>query len=336
MKKILNYNEVVDVIIAGAGPAGLSAGLELSRKGIKVFIFEKKKTVGKPLKCGELTREEIFKLLDIKNYEKFVRRKYFVSQPANIVISRFKFENYLAQEIEKNGGKIFINSFVEDVKRENNILILKIMHDKEEYFISAKILIIAEGIDSYLARKAGFDTFIRPKDFASCYGAIMKNVDIPDPNRIYIIRDKRIYPGYLWVFPNSENSGNIGLGLLGINGKRAKFLFKKLTSEIKWLKKGEIVEEIVGCISVALPEQKPYKDNILLIGGSAKLVDSISGEGIYQAIYSGKMAAETALIALSQKDCSENILKTYREKIDFLYPELIKSYLMKEKLIKGR
>ncbi|MGL5355972.1 MAG: NAD(P)-binding protein, partial [Cetobacterium sp.] len=36
----------VDVIIVGAGPGGLAAGLLLSNKGYSVKIFEKKSYVG--------------------------------------------------------------------------------------------------------------------------------------------------------------------------------------------------------------------------------------------------------------------------------------------------
>jgi len=328
----MKIDEEKDVLIIGAGPAGLSAGLELVRKGIKVLIIDKKKIIGKPLKCGELTRSFIFEILDIKNSEKFIRRKYYLP-PTDVVINRFEFENFLAEEIKKKGGKIVTQTVADEFLRRGKEVIIGVLNKGNRYYIKTKILILSEGVEAYLSRKIPFDVFLRPKDFASCYGGIVDNIKVPNPNRIYIIRDRRLYPGYFWVFPHSYNSANIGLGVLGTDGKSAKKLFKTLVSEIEWLKQGKIQEEIVGCISVSKPVEKPYADNVLLTGGAARFVNSVSGEGIYQAIFSGKKAAEVAYTALMEKEYSENLLKAYRDNIREIYPELIEGFLKKERLI---
>ncbi len=328
----MRIDEERDVVVIGAGPAGLSAGLELVRRGVKVLIIEKKKMIGKPLKCGELTRSFIFEMLDIKNFERFVRKKYYLPL-TDVVLNRFKFENFLAEEIKKKGGNVITQTIADEFLRKGKEVIIGVLNKGKRYYIKTKILILSEGVEAYLSRKVSFEVFLRPKDFASCYGGIVDNIKIPNPDRIYIIRDRRLYPGYFWVFPHSHNSANIGLGVLGTDGKNAKRLFKTIVSEIEWLKQGKIQEEIVGCVSVSKPVEKPYADNVLLTGGAARFVNSVSGEGIYQAIFSGKKAAEVAYTALMEKEYSVDLLKTYKDNIKGIYPELINGFLKKEKLI---
>ncbi len=53
------------MIVVGGGPGGLSSAVYLSQKGLKVKVFEKKKLLGKPVRCGEYfpTKDEMARLL---------------------------------------------------------------------------------------------------------------------------------------------------------------------------------------------------------------------------------------------------------------------------------
>ncbi len=50
-----------DIIIIGAGPAGLMAARELKKQNIKFLIIDSKKEIGLPLRCGEGIREKEFR-----------------------------------------------------------------------------------------------------------------------------------------------------------------------------------------------------------------------------------------------------------------------------------
>ena len=49
--------QTFDVIIIGAGPAGLMAARELEKNEVNYLIIEAKRRIGFPLKCGEITRQ---------------------------------------------------------------------------------------------------------------------------------------------------------------------------------------------------------------------------------------------------------------------------------------
>ena len=51
----------------------------------------------------------------------------------------------------------------------------------------------------------------------------------------------------------------------------------------------------------------------MLIGDAAGFVSPITGEGIYQSMFSAGAAAEVAIEALEQQDYSINILKKYKK-----------------------
>ncbi|HEX9431057.1 MAG TPA: FAD-dependent oxidoreductase, partial [Candidatus Bathyarchaeia archaeon] len=61
-----------DVVIVGGGPGGLSAAVHMSKKGFKVKVFEKKRFLGTPVRCGEYfpVKAEMEKLVPrVKNLD---------------------------------------------------------------------------------------------------------------------------------------------------------------------------------------------------------------------------------------------------------------------------
>lgn len=55
-------NNHYDVIIIGAGPAGLSAGAQLAKAGKKVIILEKNSDIGDKVCAGGLTKKDFSEL----------------------------------------------------------------------------------------------------------------------------------------------------------------------------------------------------------------------------------------------------------------------------------
>ena len=78
-------------------------------------------------------------------------------------------------------------------------------------------------------------------------------------------------------------------------------------------------------------KRKLSADNVLLVGDAAGLVDPFSGEGIGNAMLSGKLAAQSADEALTAGDTSAAALAKYDERLwKEIWNELNMSYTMQK------
>ena len=102
-----------DVIIIGAGPAGLMAARELNSSRINNLIIEAKNKIGSPLKSGDITLQEMFTELfgrvdyplvkkKISNISFRVKNTEKVIQKNMIMLDKPQFLRWLAEPVEDN------------------------------------------------------------------------------------------------------------------------------------------------------------------------------------------------------------------------------------------
>lgn len=96
--------------------------------------------------------------------------------------------------------------------------------------------------------------------------------------------------GYAWKIPSCKNIG-VGMGELKIKGSKRTFdKFLEFNKQLNVVGKQKIRGAAISCGTYI---RKPVKNNVLLVGDVAKLIDAITGEGIYFAIYSAELVALT-------------------------------------------
>lgn len=295
-----------DIVIIGAGPAGLMAARNLP-SNFSFLVIDSKKKIGSPLRCGEGVREkEFLKFFKHKNYS-FVKNTVssheIVYKNLKRIVSvnfleldRLKFEQFLAEPIKK---RIKLNTNCRDIKIKKDYA--EITTSKGT--IKSKLLILANGANYHLQKKLGL--IKENPDLVVGYGGVYKIKDI-DKGKFYYFFEKNKY-GYLWIFPKRKDLANIGFG--AFNDKNPK---KTLNNSLKKYNiNAEQISEYAGIVSVSGPIKKTYSNRLLVCGTGAGFVYGGTGEGIHFALESGRIAADIASKAVSQNDFSKNFLKGY-------------------------
>jgi digeranylgeranylglycerophospholipid reductase len=104
----------------------------------------------------------------------------------------------------------------------------------------------------------------------------------------------------------------VGIGITGRKsgpGKRAKDYLDTFVE--RQFPDGRTIEHIVGGVSVCRPLPCTVGDGLMIVGDAARVVDPLTGGGIYNAMYTGKLAAEVAADAIGEGDTSRERLMSY-------------------------
>jgi digeranylgeranylglycerophospholipid reductase len=283
-----------ETIIVGAGPAGLMAGRYLK----DALILEKKEEIGKPVQCGEGLSKRFLDRYKIKpdpNWISIDNTKIILPNKKEInffakrelfIIDRTNFEKFLASQ---SRAEIQLKKRVIDFEREKNFW--KVKTENGEIFKS-KYLIGADGPLSIVRRKV-FKKEIR---ILPCIEYLVELEKGIETSEIKIYFDKEKFPsGYAWIFPKSEHSANIGLGIVGKGN--LNLIFKDFLENTVKREFGnfELLENKSGPVPWEGSLIKLVKDNACLVGDAGSLVNPISGGGIGNAMISGELAAKSIL-----------------------------------------
>jgi flavin-dependent dehydrogenase len=149
-----------------------------------------------------------------------------------------------------------------------------------------------------------------------------------------------VLPGYLWIFPMANGKANVGLGILSSDlNKGRKHPNTMLADAIAnnasiapRFKNAKMDGRMGGwAIPLGSYRKKCFGNGWALIGDAASLVDPFSGEGVGNALCSGKYAAvvigESIVKTPGTAPLSEESLARYGHLLDeYIYPEMVDSY----------
>jgi digeranylgeranylglycerophospholipid reductase len=323
----LGDSQSYEVIIVGAGPAGLQAAIAAAERGASVLVFDKKTTIGLPIRCGEFLpcKEEMLELLPgsrdfehlfeipsdaITNTTERLRvfsphGKCWEFRFKAYVLDRVALEQQMGREARELGAEIRLGRPVRVFQSDGH---LKVGATEDESS-NAQVVIAADGFPSMTATSGGLscDRYRLPENVAINYQYVMDGLDIEsDVTEMYM--GTSIAPGcYGWIIPKSSTTANIGIGIRTTfkSGKWGALLDNfvheySLTADR--LHSGKIRTMIADVLPVDGPVSKTYSDRILLVGDAAGMVMPTNGGGIPTAMVSGRIAGEVAALHVMKNE----------------------------------
>lgn len=341
-------NSFYDVIIVGAGPAGSSCAYMLRHSGLKVALVDKARFPRDKI-CGDALSTDVVRQLsrmDVElavSFDKFSKKKqanklrvfapngkvldiaYWnksVQEIPGYVSKRVDFDHFLLNAVKRSASRTdVLEGFnIREVLREKDGILLVSDHEQ----IRTKFIVGADGAHSVVSRN--LTEYSAPKNhYSAGLRQYYENVSGIHPDgyiELHFIED--LLPGYFWIFPLPNNQANVGLGILSSEAARRKVNLKETLEKIIREKEG-IRERFENAISLegtkgfGLPigsrKRKLSGDRFLLTGDAASLIDPFTGEGIANAIRSGRMAAKHIQKAFEVQRFGAGFNKNYDKRL---------------------
>ena len=374
--------EKFDVIVVGAGPSGNAAAYTAAKAGLKVLQIERGETPGSKNVQGAilysnaleqiipdfredapLERHIIEQRLWMLDDSSFVGTHYrsddYNKPPYNrYTIIRAQFDKWFSSKVREAGALLICETTVEELLMDGQ-RVIGVRCDRAGGEVLADVVILADGVNSTLARKAGFHGELEPGNVALAVKEILfmpeeviqQRFNIKEDEGVVIellgsVTEGMVGTGFLYT---NKESLTIGVGCMlsdfKANPKRTTpyALLEKLKrhpSIAPLIEGGEMKEYCAHLIPEggfhAIP--RLYGDGWMIVGDSGGFVNAAHREGSNLAMTTGRLAAETVIAAKAKgAPMTARTLSAYKAALDesFVMKDLHKYRRMPEVLHKS-
>ncbi|KAK3272345.1 hypothetical protein CYMTET_19357 [Cymbomonas tetramitiformis] len=330
------------VAVVGGGPSGACAAEVLAKAGIETYLIERKLDNCKP--CGgaiplcmvdefdlpeEIIDRKVTKMKMISPSNREVDVGQTLSETEYIGMCRREvMDDFLRQRAEALGAKLVNGLMTRLDKPEDKKNGTYTLH-YNDYSSGSKVgtptaievdcVIGADGANSRVAKEIDAGEY----DYAIAFQERMR---IPEDRMNYYMDLAEMYVGddvspdfYGWVFPKYDH---VAVGTGTVVNKKAIKQYQTAIRDRSANKCGN--GKIIRVEAHPIPEHprpRRVEDRVCLVGDAAGYVTKCSGEGIYFAAKSGRMAAEAIVerTANGTKQVDESDLRVYLDKWDRKY-----------------
>ncbi len=308
--------ERYDVLVVGAGPAGSAAAIHLARGGAHVLLADRARfprdkpcgggVTGRALKQApcDITPvvERVVHTFELRlNHHRSFRRTS--AEPLILMTQRRRLDAYLVEQAVAAGASFHDNARVAQVEIDASGVKATVGGAP----VGADVLVGADGANGVVARAAGLDAGI-VRGVALEGNVPWRLLDRDRYASTAVIEFGAPAGGYGWLFPKGEHA-NLGVGGWAGEAPRLRDHLARLARA--YSVDPAALAEVRGH---RLPMRRvgastPAGDKVVLVGDAAGLVDPLSGDGIYEAFASARLAAQ-AILAADLERYPETLAKT--------------------------
>jgi geranylgeranyl reductase family protein len=300
-----------DVLVVGAGPAGISAALSAHAQGLHVVVvdkhrFPRDKTCGDGLTTGALRLLEVldvdvprvthYQHVDLVMLVSPSGKQVALPLPAvgehSAVVPRLDLDAALVERARGAGVEVRDGAAVTAVTDEVESIAVE---TSDGVTTRARFVIAADGHWSTVRRVREPQ---RPRDLGTWHAVRQYFSNVADP-RQWVLFAEELLPGYAWVFPLPDGRANVGFGVLRSADTKGKEIAEQWQAVLEhpWMRAvlGPTAEPEGRTSAWPIPasfDAASLADGrVLYVGDAAGVVDPMTGEGIAQALETGMLAA---------------------------------------------
>jgi geranylgeranyl reductase family protein len=309
---------VHDVIIIGAGPAGLAGARALAERGRDVLVLEEHQAIGYPVHCTGVLGREAFDELDLpaEVILGYARSAAFSAPDGQCVlvesdrivaavIDRGRFDELLARRAREAGAAVETGRLVRRIDVDDDGV--AVWTGRDERPRRARACVLACGASYRFNRELGLGV---PRTFLQ---SAQVEVPFPDVPHVEVHFGRDIAPaGFAWTVPFRRDSrSHARLGLMCLQDARRRFA--AFAADRARRCGADFVEAPAPRLKFLPlgPVNQTYAARVLAVGDAAGLVKPTTGGGIYYGLLSGRLAAETLDEALGRDALTARHLRVY-------------------------
>ena len=198
--------EVFDVIVIGAGPAGSTTARFAARSGLSVLLVDKRQELGAPIQCSGAVSRHALEEAEVRIDDEYIHEDIFGfgiyneagerttidyrllkpneygtgagQKPLGYVVDRRRFDRFLVMEAERSGVTVSLKTEGVNVKIiDDDYCDVSLIHFNEPKTIRAKVVVGADGLQSRVAKWFGMSTHMKMSELASCLQFIVDQVE---------------------------------------------------------------------------------------------------------------------------------------------------------------
>jgi geranylgeranyl reductase family protein len=292
--------ERFDVAVVGAGPAGATTAYRLARARARVLLvdtarFPRDKPCGGgltmravrqlPFSVEPVVEDRITRARCRLRYGPVIERES--AQVLCLMTQRRRLDAFLVERAVEAGAD-FRDGVRVTIESEQELHV-----DGEPVQVEA--LIGADGANGITARTLGLGGGI--VNGVALEGNLPYDELPPDSWRGMLVLELATVPGgYGWIFPKGDHV-NVGVGGWGEEGPRLREHLRVLCEHY-----GIELRQLAELRGHRLPMRRPQttlaRGRALLVGDAAGVLDPVSGDGIYEALVTARLATDHTLALL--------------------------------------